>query len=44
MEEILTQNILDVKVGLKLFFIWTLEMVVGLHWKYSSLLTNYSCC
>jgi len=32
------------EVGLKLFFIWTLEMEVELHWKYSSLLTDYSCC
>jgi len=29
---------------LKLFFICTFEMAVGLHWKYSSHLTNYSCC
>jgi len=31
MEEILTHNILGIEVGLKLFFILTLEMVVGLH-------------
>jgi len=29
LEEILTQNFLDIEVGLKLFFIYTLEIVVG---------------
>jgi len=35
---------LGIEVGLKVFCTWTLEMLVGLHWKCSSLLTNYSCC
>jgi len=44
LEEILTHNLLDIEVGLKLFFICSLEMVVGSLWKESSLLTQYSCC
>jgi len=39
-----TPNFLGIEVGLKLFFICTLEMVVGPLWKHSSLLTHYSCC
>jgi len=44
LEEILTYNLLGIEVGLKLFFICSLEMVVGPLWKESSLLTHYSCC
>jgi len=43
-EEILTHNFLGIEVGLKLFFICTLEMVVGSLWKHSSPLIHYSCC
>jgi len=34
LEEILTHNFFRYKVGLKLFFICTLEMVVGPLWTY----------
>jgi len=34
--EILTQNVLGIEVGLKLFFICTLTMVVGPLWKYNT--------
>jgi len=44
LEEILTHNFLGIEVGLKLFFICSLEMVVWSLWKDSSLLTHYSCC
>jgi len=44
LEEILTHNLLDIEVGLKLFFICSLEMVVGSLWKEGSLLTHYNCC
>jgi len=33
LEEILTHNFLGIEVGLKLFFICSLEMVVGSLWK-----------
>ena len=36
LEKILTHNFLSREVGLKLFFICTLEMVVGPFWKYST--------
>jgi len=44
LEVVLIHNILGIEVGLKLFFICTLEMVVESLWKHSSLLTHYSCC
>jgi len=40
LEEILNHNFLGVEVGLKLFFICSLEVVVGSLWKDDS----YSCC
>jgi len=36
LEEISTHNFLGIEVGLKLFFIFTLEMVVKPLWKYST--------
>jgi len=33
LEEILTHNFLDIEVGLKLFFVCSLEIVVGAFWK-----------
>ena len=36
LEEILTHNFLGIEVGFKLFFICTLEMVVGPRWKFST--------
>jgi len=36
LEEILTHNFLRTEVGLKLFFICTLEMVMRPIWKYSN--------
>jgi len=44
LEEILTHNLLGIEVGLKLFFVCSLEMVVGPFWKESSLLAHYNCC
>ena len=44
LEEILTHNFLGIEGGLKLFFICTLEMVVGPVCKHSSLLAHYICC
>jgi len=45
LEEILTHNILSKKlVWSFLFERWRWWWPVGPHWKYSSLLTNYSCC
>jgi len=36
LQEVLTHNFLGIEVGLKLFFICSLEMVVGPLWKYSN--------
>jgi len=36
LEEILTHNFLGIEVGLKLFFVCTLEMVVKPLWKYGT--------
>jgi len=44
LEEIVIHNFLGTEVGLKLFFVCSLEMVVWSLWKDSSLLTHYSCC
>jgi len=40
LEEILTHKFLGIEVGLKLFFICTLEMVVRPFWKHNSLLAH----
>jgi len=39
LEDILTHNFLGIEVGLKLFFICTLEMVVGSLWKQGTYIT-----
>ena len=44
LEEILTHNFWGIEVGLKLFFIWSLEMVVGPLWKDGIYTLGYSCC
>jgi len=42
LEEILSHNFLRIEVGLKLFFIWSLEMVVGSF--ESKVLKHWNCC